>query len=729
MAYSQHNLDWRPVLAESQAMPSAVDSRRRLRLLRWVFLLGMSVVFARVVQLDFSQGDLARQIAAAPGTRGVPLPATRGRILASDGTLLAYDRTGPALAVHYRWLEEPANDVWLKRTVRRRLTAVQRRDAARVAQETNTVLSERAALHRQLAQLCNLSESQWFARCLSIQTEVERVTRLVNLRRDAKRQAAEVNTTEQPESIEAETSAVKTWHKFWQELTAKDTDTDSLAPIIVAEALDYHVLVENLSLSAAEQIERTFLPHPGLQIKELRTRHYPGETLAAHLIGHLGPPNADELKRNAALSEELVGRDGLEFSKHAQLRGKPGTERQVLSRAGDVLSRKVITPPQQGTDIKLTLDARLQQAAEHLLDSALSRKAILNPDSAALPAGGAVVVLDCTDGAVLTLAAAPRYRPIHFSRGDSNELSQLLTAADKPLLNRAIAMAIPPGSVMKVITAAALLEGNIVQPEAPFYCQGYLNQPDELRCMLFRHQGVGHEDLNLAGALAVSCNTYFFHFAPKLGGQRLTQWSAMFGLGQKTGIELPGESSGHLPTPGQMRREYGTSWNETDSRSVSIGQGTLTATPLQVARAIGVIATEGKLLSPHLLSHADSQPNQQSSSQWLPAAGLSRQSLHVLRRGMQQAVNDPAGTAHASLSGLSVSVAAKTGTAESGRDRPDHAWIACYAPAEAPSVVIVVALEHAGSGSQSAGPIARRVVQQLDELGYFRVKRIVQSGK
>jgi penicillin-binding protein 2 len=690
-------------------------------MLRWVFLAAAVCVVGRAIQLEISQGSLAREIAARPVTKEIDIAARRGRILARDGTLLAYDRTGPALALHYRWLEMPANDAWLRRVARSRLTAKERRDPALLERAIANLRNDRVELHRQLAERCGLSLSAWQTRCEQVQERVERITLLVNQRRTAARLRANAKEASRAPTGEDSSALANAWQRIWHELTSFGPTAEDDTPIVVAEALDYHVLVEDLPVDTAEKIIERWMLHPGVRVKEVRTRHYPGGTLAAHAIGHLGPASPEELRNGEAGAEELIGRLGIERSYQAKLRGQAGRERQHLSRAGDLLQREQLCAPIAGEDLTLTLDPRLQLAAERLLDSALQRRSIVQENGIAVPAGGAAVVLDCRDGGLLALAVAPRFNPVHFARGDGAELAALLSDEARPLVDRATNMALPPGSVMKVITAAALLEGHIVRAEVPFYCQGYLERPDQLRCMLYRHRGVGHEDLTLAGALAVSCNTYFFHYAPQLGGERLAQWSAMFGLGQATGIDLPSEAAGHLPTPAELRREFGTTWNKADSRAVSVGQSTLTATPLQIARAIGVVATGGKLLTPHLLLRSSAGDY---ASPVLPIRALSRSTLHVLRRGMERAVSDPAGTAYGALSAAPVPVAAKTGTAETGGNRPDHAWIACYAPADAPRVVIVVALEHAGSGSVVAGPIARRLVQQLDELGYFGTARI-----
>jgi penicillin-binding protein 2 len=250
-------------------------------------------------------------------------------------------------------------------------------------------------------------------------------------------------------------------------------------------------------------------------------------------------------------------------------------------------------------------------------------------------------------------------------------------------------------------------------------------------------------------ALAKSCNVYFFHFAEQMGPEPLVGWAAKFGIGQATGIDLPDESPGELPVPETIRARQGHGWREGDTLALAIGQGGLTTTPLQIVRLFAAIANGGRLVTPRLVMRSGMTVAQASSlvRPDLPIAGSKRgrllyvdatpqpiEGLHpatlaAIRRGLEQVVADPSGTGHGAVYCESINIAGKTGTAETGGGREDHAWFAGYAPAESPRVAFVVALEHAGSGSEAAGPVAKRLVQKMESLGYFRRVRMAKQSR
>jgi penicillin-binding protein 2 len=292
-------------------------------------------------------------------------------------------------------------------------------------------------------------------------------------------------------------------------------------------------------------------------------------------------------------------------------------------------------------------------------------------------------------------------------------------------------MTLPPGSIYKVLSSIALLEGAGLDPEQTFHCQGFLDNPDAYRCLVFRHYGVGHGAVNLVDALARSCNVYFFAAARRsgiaTGARALHDWSLRMGFGQPTGIDVPGERSGTVPALGVGNPRKSVVAGET--LQVAIGQGQLTVTPLQVARLMAAVANGGQLVTPHLvegegpavilasatdgtgLDEGISAPPPQ------PIPGLSRRTLEWVRAGLRQVIAHPQGTGYKTVRLPDVAIAGKTGTAESGGGRPDHAWFAGYVPAEAPRVAFVVVLEHAGSGGHAAGPVARDLVRAMLQTG------------
>jgi penicillin-binding protein 2 len=333
--------------------------------------------------------------------------------------------------------------------------------------------------------------------------------------------------------------------------------------------------------------------------------------------------------------------------------------------------------------------------------------------------------MDTRSGAVLVSASAPRFNPNAFVSGDDMQLSALLTEDARPLFDRATKMSIPPGSLFKVVTALALLQSGAVDPDEPFHCQGYLHSPDRQRCFIFRRFGVGHGELTLADALAQSCNVYFYHFATQSGCGPLIDWAQRLGLGQATGIDLPDEAAGRLPTPDNIEQLEGHAWGLSDTQSLAIGQSSLAVTPLQMARLMAAIANGGTLLTPHVTQSGIGDESFQRAGK---PCSIAPQASAVIREGLKRVVADPNGTAHAAFESLPVSVAGKTGTAETGRERRDHAWFAGYVPADSPRFAFAMALEHAGGGAAVAAPIARRLIERMIELGYFGAVEVVEHS-
>ena len=379
---------------------------------------------------------------------------------------------------------------------------------------------------------------------------------------------------------------------------------------------------------------------------------------------------------------------------------------ETLDHAGHVAETERELEPSPGKDETLTLDFRLQQTAEELLDGALKRAALQYEGRK--PSGGALVVLDIHNGEILALASAPRFDPAVFAGDDSRRREILLSDPASPLFHRAIQMALPPGSVFKTLTAIALLESAGLDPAAMFHCRGYLDRPSEQRCAIYIRQGTGHGDVKLSDALAESCNVYFFHHAESLPPEALADWSQRFGFGQRTGSDLGGEARGSVPSPDTIQTLSGHRWRTADAQAMAIGQGALTATPLQIARMMAAVANGGLLVTPHMLS-VDHPAH--------PIPGLTYSSLAAIRAGLLQAVADKEGISHDTLYLDQVSIAGMTGTAVIGDDQPDHAWFAGYAPADKPRYAIVVVLERAGDASTAACPVAKQLVLKMLDAG------------
>lgn len=741
---------------ERRAMMAAagtrvVDSRARLRRLVILFAAGLLAIFGRLVWLEWKEGPRFRALAARPLERRHRLDGVRGRILSRDGMVLAEDRPLLSVAVDYRWLADPPDPGWVRRAARQRLArrGLPRRirtDSARIAAEMAAIRNERMALHQRLAAVCGLEPDQWNARVTAIQKRVADLARRVN----ARHQAQYLAQVRPAESVR--TDAGDAWSRIRAATMSVLFPADPPTPparVVIAEEIDDHVVIAGVSLDVVAEIEAHPDRYPGTRIVTQSRRVYPAGDRAAHVVGHLGAVAAAELAaasagrdgQRFARETDRVGRLGVERQYETSLRGEPGVEVETIDLSGKVSSRRIERAPAAGRDIVLTLDSVVQGTAEKLLDAALARNLQSDPHTEPRQlVGGAIVVLDVNSGAILAAASAPRFDAATFP-GQAAGIAGNQSARAAPLVDRVTKMALPPGSVFKVVTAIALLEQEIVEPDERFVCQGYLQDPAHERCAIYTRHGEGHGPVSLESALARSCNVYFFHHGGQLGATALVDWARRCGFGRRTGVDLPDEVPGNLPTTLRPAPDLSDRDAARQVRAAAIGQGKVTATPLQVARLMAAVANGGKLVTPHVVSGweltlgvpdgaADRGRSTAASaiSAPQPIPELRSATLDVIRRALLRVVADADGSAHSSVYLEGLPIAGKTGTAETGGGQADHAWFAGYAPAEAPRVAFAVALEHGGGGGETAAPVARRLVQQLAQLGYLGRSRVERAS-
>lgn len=726
-----------------------IDHSPILRL--WVlFALFLAPAAAIVARLAYVQSELTQRFVADwERTTEVlePIPARDGRILTADGQVLAFDEPEFDIALHFRWLEDPPQPEWLDAQARSRLKREDRRDKVKLERAREDVLAQRAALHQALAKAAGCSPAALSDSCRRVQTRVERIYRLVE-KRQAERAAADTAVGAPADASWLE----RGWHNLKTALTTPP-ERPRTEPLVIREQLAAHVVVEGVSLEAVAEIESAPAQFPGVEVRRSSRRVYPAGTLAAHLIGARTAITGDELaERRAqfpsndpqALAEgDRIGRSGLERAYDQQLRGQKGLRRIVRDRRGQIVRTDVVSPAVDGADVVLSFDSRLQAAAEAILDAALTPKPEeppTNTDAAepldappppVPPQGGCIVALDVRNGRVLVAAAAPRFDANLLVDHDPRAWDAAVADPRQPFFPRVTQMTIPPGSVFKVLTSIALLESGAIDPDAPFHCQGYLDEPDRNRCLIYRHYGTGHGDVTLDDALCRSCNVYFFDAARRIGPNAIHDWAKRFGLGRPTGSDLPGERGGVLPEPGDKE----SPWYPGTTLQFAIGQASLAVTPLQVAQMMAAVANDGFLVTPSFVRPAANLLLSEDRGVQLaafdssatrpvrrPIQGLSPGTLARVRTGLRMVVEDPYGTGKR-VRLDEVAIAGKTGTAEVGGGRPDHAWFAGYVPADHPRVAFVVVLEHGGSGGHVAGPVAREFVKRLLEAGVIRPDR------
>lgn len=714
------------------------DPQSRLIMLWIGLLLPILVVFCRVAQLQLTLQDEFAAGFSATTEATEEIPARDGRILASDGSLLATDVQRYDIAIYYPAIQDPPDDAWIASKTKLRLGKKDRKDKVRRAAEKQRVMDENEAMWSRLATLTERPLDEILDSRRHEQERVERIKESVQ-RAFRERQSERMATGDSTESNIS-------WNSIWQRLRQQMSEPIALSdgPRLITEELEYHTVIRDVSLEIKEEIEAHPQRYPYAKVLVQTRRTYPRGELASHLIGTRKPlseeqfrerrkqyPDGDPLDYRVG---DSYGTAGLEKMYDSHIKGVRGKRIYIKNRRGEIVETRVEREPQHGKDLVLTLDIDLQTRSEELLDAALkvTQGGTVDLESmrggtreVTCPQGGCLVALDVHTGAVIAAAAAPRFDLNLLVVPDSSRWEDAISDPRSPFLSRVTQMALPPGSVFKVITAVAAIESGKIRPDEMFHCQGYLDRPTEYRCLPFRHQGVGHGGVTLEDALCRSCNVYFYTAGRRMGPQTLVNWARQFGIGQPTGIDLPFESSGHLPSPDAPPRpgERREPWRPGDTLGMAIGQAQLTVTPLQMARVMAAIANDGNLITPHLASHSgpttmgesDSIRNSLSVEGSHPINNLHEGTLDHVRTGMAMVVHDSHGTAHKSVYLKEVTIAGKTGTAQA--NGIDHAWFAGYVPAERPRVAFAVVLEHGGSGGKAAGPVAREFVKTLLEHG------------
>jgi penicillin-binding protein 2 len=528
----------------------------------------------------------------------------------------------------------------------------------------------------------------------------------------------------------------------------RHSQRDPLTPIVVSSAAT--------PAQVAYLLERQG-SYPGVRLVDSYIRRYPRQSLAAHVLGYVGEISPEQLKRQGQgpyLPGDLVGQAGAEASYDRFLRGRDGTA--VLRVDANGRPRGTIrlqTAPVLGNAVRLTLDLRLQQAAERALRLGIDT-ARANKNWYAN--GGAIVAMDPRDGSILAVASNPTYQPrIYAGRVKPRELTPLTepraaAAANYPILDRGLAGLYPPGSTFKPVTALAAMQEHLLAPYSPLPCTGSVT----IAKQIFRNWNPAmNGTMTLPTALAASCDTYFyrlgydFYLLPKERGQPLQRWAAHFGFGQATGIDVGHEERGLLPTIAWRQRTYTKRsdpccwqvdrlWKPGDSIQLAIGQKDLLVTPLQMTRFYAMLGNGGRLVLPHVLADVEQAGNKGLPGRILlthttpppVASGVDPAALAVVRQGLLAAAHASYGTSSGIFGRFPVAVAGKTGTAEKavqigGSSRLlSQSWWCGYAPADKPTIALCAVIENGGFGAEAAAPAALAVLQS-----YFNVKAVAQS--
>jgi penicillin-binding protein 2 len=469
---------------------------------------------------------------------------------------------------------------------------------------------------------------------------------------------------------------------------------------VPADSIRPQRLRRGLSLEDVTKIEERRLELPGFVVEVEPQRVYPTSTFAAHLLGYVREVSDEQMKLGRYRRGDMIGQSGLERLLDEHLRGRDGGERIEVDAFGRQMQVMRREEPDPGAQVITTVDRRIQEVAERAMEGL----------------AGAIVVMDPRNGDVLAMTSSPAFPLDRFTGNLSrDEWVQLVRDPMTPLMNRAMASQYAPGSVFKVVVAAAGLQERTLTPMDSTYCNGEFHMGG----WTFKDwKSGGHGHVNLRTALIHSCNIFFYQGGLKVGAEAIVRYARAFGLGAPSGVDLGGEKPGLVPTiaPSRSGRR---AWQAGETVNISIGQGRLLVTPLQIARMMAAVANGGVLWKPRLVQRverADGTTAYESSSKMTGQVDLSPAVWSFLRHALSGVVNEGGTGGAARIPG--VLVAGKTGTAQSvaksdSSKGQDHAWFASFAPADDPQVVVVVLVERGGKGGQVAAPIARQIYQAL----------------
>jgi len=475
----------------------------------------------------------------------------------------------------------------------------------------------------------------------------------------------------------------------------------------------------NISREKLALIETRSLELPGVAIEVVPIRKYLAGEMIAHIVGYVSEVSQEELEKSkgAYSSGDMVGKSGIEKYYDAYLRGKNGAEQVEVNALGKAVRGLGKIDPVSGHNLVLTIDAYIQKVAWEAMEGK----------------SGAVVAMDPRNGSIYAMVSSPGFDPNLFNGGISSENWNMISRDPRhPMEQRAISGQYPPGSTYKLIVAAAALEEGMISPDTSILCTGSFGLGNRsYRCW----QKHGHGMVNLHRAIVESCDVYFYTIGKMLGVDTIAWYAKKFGFGALTGIDLPREKAGLIPTREWKKARFKRPWQLGETISVSIGQGFNSVTPLQLASAYSALANGGTVYRPQIVKRietTDGRVVKVMNPKKQEALPLSPKTLELLKDGLWGVVNEKRGTGGA-LRRPQLDVCGKTGTAQviglpasekarravqSIRTNQDHALFTCFVPCGSPEIAVAVIVEHGGHGGSTAAPIARKVVD-----AYYKSKK------
>mgnify|MGYP001212619952 CR=1 FL=1 len=678
-----------------------VDSGKRIPGLTLLFAAGFFVVLSRLAWVQNSLQDGYLKALDRTTVTYESIPARNGRIVGENGTVYAEDVDEFTIQVHYRWLQSPLHDSWLRREVRRRLTRAERRDESLVAECEAEIRADQVRLWEQLSQLTGLSPQELAQRRSSIQDRVAQIASAVNAKH-----------FQEPtrETLHEDGLLVRIASDIRSALTTEPKRTTD-ERIVVLEEESWHDVVVDCGFEIRAVIEEQPHRFPGVRVRSQYRRHYPQGHVAAHLIGARTLVREEEVPDSTRKEGEQIGRFGLEKSWNAHLRCRPGRRKVVRNRRLEIVESTVIERESAGRDLVVTLDYGLQKFAENLLDEAVGPNvpgylAGDAEDASDCPQalGGAVVVMECSTGRLVVGASAPSYSLGLFVHSRQADWDALNADSRSPQTNR-ILTGTTPGRLMTPVTAIAAINAGVLDPDYVFQCSGFLGESQEHACSVVQ----GHGGVRLREALAGGCRIYFQNAALQTGSRRMVSWKSRFGFGSITGSDLPGEASCADPAIASSRAQSQLLANAVGRR--------MKATPLQLARMMAAIANGGVLVTPHVGSHSGLIDEQSAPAELVRSRipELGHAESNAVAEGLRAGAGSTGGAVYKWLHPEKISVAAIAATIDSTSVHVDvpTGLVAGYFPADAPRYSFAAVLEHGGEGHRHVAPLVAQIIKRM----------------
>ena len=542
--------------------------------------------------------------------------------------------------------------------------------------------------------------------------------------------------------LDANTTPEQAFYHFKDRYEIQNTDIKEVRKIL---AIRYEITITGYSstraLTIAEDIPREAVAEftesgdkfPGINIVVEPVREYTSGTLASHILGYASTISAEEYetRKDTYSQNDIIGKTGIEYVFEKYLKGKNGTKQIDMAVDGTITSEYTSEEAVAGSDVVLTIDSNLQKITEQALENNIKKIASGGFGQRYDAKAGSCVVMNVKTGEILAMASYPNYNPADFIGGISTENWNKYNQDEaKPLMNKAMQNSYPPGSIFKMVTAIAGLEsGAITRTEqindTGLYRKYGLTWP----CWYYTDYHRGHGLLNVSGAIEKSCNYFFYETGDRMGIETLAKYARYFGLGVKTGIELPSETAGAMATP-EYAEQVGVTWTKGQTINASIGQGLDSFSPLQMTKYLAMVANGGKPIDVSIIKTIRKPDGTEASKEEInnfvnqklgiteeqtEDLNINEQNLDAIRQGMKSVTSDTTGTAYVRFRDFGIEVGGKTGSAEAGTDENGkdivHAWFAGYAPFEDPEIAIVVMVENGGHGNYTA-EVVRDIMQE-----------------